>query len=313
MRVLITGSRGFIGRSVGRWAQNFGHEVLGLGRAALPAPDWTGGYAPSQGTVADLSARLRDFAPDVVLHAAGTASVAASLEDPRRDFEDSVVTLANTLEAVRKSEANPVIVVPSSAAVYGNPKQIPVPEDSPLHPISPYGFHKAACELIAQEYASCFGLRLILCRFFSLFGPLQRRLLVWDLYQRFTDQGAQAFLEGTGTETRDFISVEDAATVLFRLLEAHPPQTGEAMIVNVASGLETSVLELAELMRELLNSDKAITCRGVERRGDPRRWRADISRLNSLLPDWQAQPLRKAVADCVRNWAGADTKHHHAS
>src|SRR5262249_48327157 len=152
---------------------------------------------------------IRDFAPDVLLHAAGTASVGGSLRAPFDDLRAALLTWANVLEGVRVSQHRPLLIFPSSAAVYGEVTELPVREDMPVQPISPYGFHKVMCELLAREYAECFDLSIVVCRLFSVFGVDQRRLLVWESFERLSDAEGPAWLEGTGEESRDYLAVED--------------------------------------------------------------------------------------------------------
>ena len=153
MKVLITGSTGFIGGSLGRYGAQAGHTVMGTGRSPEPTKEWPGLYLPNDTSAESLSEIVSNFDPNVLLHAAGTASVGASLVDPLADFEGSVSVCANMLEAVRRSGKNPLVFIPSSAAVYGNPAALPVDEETKIQPISPYGFHKAMCETLARESA----------------------------------------------------------------------------------------------------------------------------------------------------------------
>jgi UDP-glucose 4-epimerase len=306
LRILVTGSGGFVGGDFGRAAARAGHEVLGLGRASQPEVGWPGHYAQADVTASDLAELFASFRPEVVIHAAGTASVAASFKSPPDDLRASVSTLANVLDSVRRSGARPLVVFPSSAAVYGNPAQLPINEDAPARPISPYGFHKAACELLAREYAECFGMRVLVCRLFSLFGERQRRLLVWELYRRLKGPDTVAWLEGTGEETRDYLHVEDAAAALLTCSE-HPPVGGGLTTVNVAAGRETRVLELAESVRALVAPSKEIRCRGAARTGDPARWLADTAALRAFAHGWSPRPLEERLAQCISAWEKEDT------
>lgn len=303
MRVLITGSTGFIGGSLGRFAAQAGHTVMGTGRSPEPGKDWPGLYLPNDATAESLAEIVSNFAPDVLFHAAGTASVGASLVDPLADFRGSVGVCANMLEAVRRSGKNPLVFIPSSAAVYGNPAALPVAEQSATQPISPYGFHKAMCETLARESAECFGLKIIVCRLFSVFGASQRRLLIWDLFKQLSDPGEIAWLEGTGSESRDFLHVDDVAAVIFQLAEkfAHSP-SGYFDVINVASGEETTVADIAGRIRDLVAPGKEVRCRGASRPGDPINWRGEISKLHSMAPSWQPRPTITALNDCVTAW-----------
>lgn len=311
MKVLVTGSRGFVGGSVGRWASRAGHTVLGLGRSSQPEADWAGHYAQADVASTDLSGIIKKFAPDVLLHAAGTASVGASLDSPLDDLRAALLTWANTLDGVRRSGVRPLIIFPSSAAVYGNPQKLPVAEDEAIRPISPYGFHKSMCEFLAQEYSICFGLEIIVCRFFSLFGEAQRRLLVWELYQQFAGSAPMASLLGTGEESRDYLHIDDAAATIFHLIESRrqKDERGGLLIANVASGEETMVLHLAGRIRDLVAPEKKIHCQGIDRPGDPRAWRADISLLRSLAPRWQPAPFPLTLSQCVTAWQKERTAH----
>ena len=201
MRILITGSSGFIGGSLGRFAANAKHEVLGLARRSQADHDWPGKHQAVDVAHADISGIVSEFVPDMIFHGAGTASVSGSIESPLDDFRAAAVTWANVLDGIRRSGLRPVVMFPSSAAVYGNPKELPVREDAPVAPISPYGFHKAACELLAREYSECFGLTLVVCRIFSVFGPSQRRLLVWELFDQLSGPEPVVWLGGTGRES----------------------------------------------------------------------------------------------------------------
>jgi len=305
VRLLITGISGFIGGSVGRYAEQTGHEVMGTGRANEVTKSWPSLYTQSAGAE-NLATIIRRFQPDVVIHAAGSASVGASVEEPLNDFRGSVQTSVEVLEAVRRSGRRPIVVISSSAAVYGNPASLPVSEDAALQPISPYGFHKAACELLAREYAECFGLKVLVCRFFSVFGPAQRRLLVWEVYRQLTGPEQVVWLRGSGEETRDFLYIDDLAAALLALVENFETWQKDYLLLNVASGVETSVLQLAEMIREAVAAEKEIRCRGQQQKNDPLRWRADISRVRTLLPRWRPRGLSDGLAACTAAWRQMD-------
>ena len=304
IRILVTGSRGFIGGSVGRFASRAGHQVLGIARSSQPEADWPGRYGSADVLHTPLAEMIAKFSPDVLLHGAGTASVGASFATPLEDLRATVMTWANVLEGVRHSGVRPVILFPSSAAVYGNPATLPITEDAPIAPVSPYGFHKAACEWIAREYAECYGLNILICRLFSVFGPRQRRLLVWELFEQISGPEHVIHLQGTGQETRDYLFSEDLADVLLKIA-THPAcqvPRGTIQVLNVASGQETGVLDLAQQLGTLLASNKPLACRGTDRPGDPRRWAADVSGLSALLPDWQPRSLAAGLKQCLASW-----------
>lgn len=302
MKILITGSRGFIGGSLGRFAAAAGHEVLGVARASQPEPTWPGAYAQADVAYADLAGVIKDFEPDAVFHGAGSASVGGSLAAPIDDLRAAVLTWANLLDSVRRSGNRPAVIFPSSAAVYGNPEHLPISEDAPASPISPYGFHKAACELLAREYAVCFGLRVTIGRVFSVYGPAQRRLLVWELTEQFLQGGEdQVWLQGTGDESRDYLYVDDLASAVLELAAA-PRETAGFDVVNLASGQQISVMELAEQIRRMVAPHKSIRCRGMTRPGHPKQWQADVTRLHALAPNFKPRSLTAGLTECLRTW-----------
>lgn len=308
MRLLVTGCTGFLGSNIGRLAALKGHILLGTGRLSRPGDEWPGEYIQN-----DLSSEcpslIENFMPDVVLHAAGPAAVGSSFSQPVEDLKAGVTTWANLLESVRRSKARSLVLFPSSAAVYGNPNSLPVREEDAIAPISPYGFHKAACELLAREYSECFNLDILTCRFFSIFGPTQRRLLIWELYQQFTGTGSTVWLDGTGTEVRDYLEIGEVTAILFRLIDRWMQSRTESQnskrahrIVNIASGEEIGVLDLARELSNLTCPEKTIRCRGIERRGEPQTWRADVSLLRAMMPSWRPKPFLLALSECVAAW-----------
>jgi UDP-glucose 4-epimerase len=312
MRILITGSRGFMGGSVGRLAARAGHDLLGVSLSSQPERDWTGRHLRADASCANLVPVIREFKPDAIFHAVGPASVGASFNSPMEDFRIALLTWSHLLDCVRRSGHRPLIFFPSSAAVYGNPSTLPVDEQGGIAPISPYGFHKAACELLAHEYAECFGLHLVVCRFFSIFGAAQRRLLIWELYERLTAVNATVWLEGTGKESRDYLDIQDAAATLLQLSVklSRRHQQGNCVTVNIARGEETKILDLAQTMRDMVAPKKKIRSRGLPRPGDPVRWCADVSLLESLLPQWRARPLAQSLTQCLAVWRNGSNGSH---
>jgi UDP-glucose 4-epimerase len=303
VKVLITGSGGFIGGSVGRYLVRVGYQVLGTARSANAPDDWPGEYLQADLSSNRFAEIVTGFGPDVLVHAAGSASVSLSLVDPLADLHDTAFTCAQVLDGVRQAGAKPLIILPSSAAVFGNPTVLPINEETPVQPISPYGFHKAVSELLAREYAECFDLNIVVCRFFSVFGFAQRRLLVWELYKQLVGPEQTVWIDGSGSESRDFLYIEDLAAVLVGLIEKlGQTSAGRYLVLNVGSGIETDVMTLAKQLQDLVAPDKEIRCRGNVRKNDPVRWCADVSRLKALLPSWQPRSLSEGLALCVAAW-----------
>jgi UDP-glucose 4-epimerase len=305
MRVLITGARGFIGSSLAEIAVRNGYEVLGIGRSAQPPADWSGHYAWADVALTDLAPIINGFGPDLVVHCAGSASVKGSLVSPLDDLRAAALTLANTLDGIRRSKLRPILVFPSSAAVYGNPATLPVSEDELCRPISPYGFHKLAAEMLVHEYCTCYSLRAVICRIFSVLGERQRRLLLWDLYQQFVGPSAEVVIQGSGEESRDFIHIEELCDTLLECRQHAETLPSNNCVLNVASGVETRIKTVALLMKEILDSSKPLVFSGVQRVGDPTRWVADRTKLDNLGTEIRVPELSISMEKVIRSWQRA--------
>ena len=245
---------------------------------------------------AELANIFTGSQPDVILHCAGSANVGASVVNPMADLDGNLHSLYQLLLALKSFEKRPKLIFFSSAAVYGNPKQLPVRETDALAPISPYGVHKLMCEELCRYYNRVHGYRTRAIRIFSAYGSGLRKQLLWDIYQKYQNTG-EIRLFGTGDETRDFIHVSD----IMRAIELILAYDGGEEVFNVANGEEVSIRELAELYAAELGEDAGIvTFSGETKVGDPQNWRADISLLKKTGYQKQTE-LKSGIADYV-NW-----------
>jgi UDP-glucose 4-epimerase len=298
MRWLITGGNGFLGLSAAEYLARAGNSVSGLARQSR-LPNWFRrlDYPTSIEALADV---IRGEQPDCILHAAGAASVGESWMAPARDFVDSVQAWQALLEATRQSELKPKLFLPSSAAVFGDPDRLPIPEDAARRPISPYGFHKLVCEQLAEEYALLWEMPIVICRLFSVFGPRQRRLLVWELVEQIMSDGPIIRLQGTGLEERDYLAVSEIAKALDSL--AKQRSTDSLQSFNFGSGTSLRVIDLIDILQQLTGVQKPVVRGRRGRHGDPLHWQADNSRLREALPDWCPLPLEDGLAECLVAW-----------
>jgi UDP-glucose 4-epimerase len=278
--VLITGVTGFIGRYVAREFSQQGWNVVGLGtrppenapvqnleryeQISLPSPK--------------LGNLIREIQPQICIHCAARASVPLSVTEPQMDFEDGVRVTFDLLNNLRLHSPECKTIYLSSAAVYGNPQSLPVDEKHPLNPISPYGYHKLICEQICREFYQIYQLPTATVRIFSAYGPGLRRQVMWDIaHKALTD--SVICLQGTGTESRDFIHARDIAVAMVLLAEKSPCQ---ADIYNLASGRETTIGELADLVVDSLGSQLQVNFNGIVPIGNPLHWKADDNYIKTL-------------------------------
>jgi UDP-glucose 4-epimerase len=277
-RALVLGAGGFIGSNAANSLSRAGWTVSGAGRSMRHKATHEQRFTRGDFSDARFTSKLLgDLTPDVIVFAAGPADVQQSYVDPVRDFSNQLLPLINVLDAARKLSRVPAVLLVSSAAVYGNPAAIPVGEDAPLAPISPYGFHKIQQELLLDEYRKVFGVRTCKARVFSTYGPGLRHLAVWDIAQRALR--GDFSLHGSGQESRDYLHVHDVGRGLAHLCR-HAPFEGEA--INIASGQETPIGDLARMIYAGLGVQGEPRFQGDELSGSPLRWRADVSRLHAL-------------------------------
>ncbi|MFN6039010.1 MAG: NAD-dependent epimerase/dehydratase family protein, partial [Bacteroidota bacterium] len=196
-------------------------------------------------------------------------------ESPFSDFESNSTQLFKVLDNIRLHAPLCKVVHFSSAAVYGNPDTLPIDENIKPNPLSVYGFHKLISENIANEFYKIYGVKSICLRPFSVYGPGQKKLLFWDIYKKHMNEESIK-LFGTGNETRDFIYIEDLILALELCMNN---AEFNAQSINIACGNEISIREAATIFCKALETDKALIFSNNVKKGDPLRWKADISKL----------------------------------
>lgn len=281
--VLVTGAYGFIGRYVARKLAHDGCHVIGLGHGSWAREEWrTWGIAEWHSADITLETLITYAGePDVIVHCAGSGSVGFSMTHPYQDFQRTVATTLAVLEFARLYAPQARVAYPSSAGVYGMVQKLPIVETDPLSPASPYGVHKCLAEDLCQSYAKHFGIAVAVVRLFSVYGVGLRKQLLWDASQKIM-RGEHSFF-GTGEEIRDWLHVEDAASLL---ITAAAHASKECPIVNGGSGLGITVREVLTELFACFERADAPNFSGTVRSGDPAGYVADISRARH----WGWQP-----------------------
>lgn len=298
MKLLILGSQGFIGRHLADDAIVRGWSVVGCDLIEAGATTYP--YHKISLLSGDFEQLFVGNQYDFCINAAGSGSVPFSLTHPLSDFEANVSGVIHVLETIRRYNPTCGYLHISSAAVYGNPVQLPIEESAVLSPLSPYGWHKKMSEQLCLEYFHQFGVRTAITRPFSVYGPGLRKQLFWDVCQKLLKAQGSLELWGTGRESRDFIYVGDLVQSIWAIL-TNGRLGGD--IYNVATGIETTIEEAVKLFVEALQKDIKVVFNQQVRPGDPLYWRADISRLSNLgfKPAFSLQEGIELTANWIRS------------
>ena len=277
--VLITGGAGFVGSHLAEAlvADNDVRvlDILSSGsREHVPdGAELIVGDVTDPETVAEAMDGV-----DLVFHEAAMVSVEQSVENPPASNRVNAAATVNLLECARREDAR--VVLASSSAIYGHPDSVPVSEDDPKEPTSPYGIDKLALDHYARRYHDLYGLETVALRYFNVFGPRQNpeySAVVSVFFDQAAD-GGPLTIEGDGEQTRDFVDVSDV--VRANLLAATTDRVGEAF--NVGTGHSVTINELAEMVAEL--ADEKVEISHVEPRpGDIRHSEADVSKIRDAL------------------------------
>lgn len=303
VNALVTGGAGFIGRHVVSQLLNHGATVRvvdDLSRASsgsLNEFDACSGYLGLiQGDVADGTTLQEGLAGvDTIFHLAALVAVGSSVSAPVDAARTNILGTLNILEAAREADLRIVLV--STCHVYASARE-PLDEKAPTRPVSPYAASKLAADDLAIGYEHAFQLRQTIVRPFNVYGPWQRDDLEGGVVARFIKAALMRNpieLHGTGSQTRDFVFVEDAA----RGIVAAAVDTGIGRTINLATGLETSIGDLARVI-----DGGAGNIRHVPHpygRSEVDRYVGDASVATELLA-WSARtPLLEGIAR-TRQW-----------
>ena len=294
MKVVVTGGAGFIGSHLCEHLELSGHQVLAIDdlsrgrRENLPEsiPLETIGIGESS-----VGALLAEFRPQALVHLAAQVDARRSLEDPVFDAQVNVLDTVRLFAAAVQAGVKRIVFA-SSAAVYGDPEEIPTREESPLAPLSPYGVAKLAGEGYLAFFARQHGIAASSLRFANVYGPRQQSVgeagVVAVFCQRLlADQPVT--LHGDGRQTRDFIYVGDVARACVASLSGPPG------VYNVATGIETDVRTLfGRIAGELRPGSEPV--HGPAVTAEPRRSALDPALASSALGFRAERELRAGLA-----------------
>jgi UDP-glucose 4-epimerase len=308
MRVLVTGGAGYIGSVVTAALLEGGHEVTVLDDLSTGHEDAVPeGARFVRATLQDSAPVLADVRPEAVLHFAAKSLVGQSQEAPELYWENNVGGTLALLEAMRAAGCRR-IVFSSTAATYGEPEQVPIPEDAPTRPTNTYGASKLAVDAMLTSYAVAYSFAAVSLRYFNVggaaYGRGERHMTETHLIPIALQVAAGSrealtvygddYATPDGTCIRDYVHVQDLAAA--HLLALPAPAPGEHRIYNLGSGTGFSVQEMVDAVREATGHPLPVVV-GPRRAGDPARLVASSARIHQDLGWTPAHTLQEIVAD----------------
>ena len=250
MKVFITGGSGFIGLPLVKRLLEQGHEVKVLDLQKLDVEHENLEFI-NKSILDKLS---EDFkGSDIVYHFAAILGVDNSDNKPLETMKINLEGSVNVFKSVIEAGVKHVIYV-SSSEVYGEPRELPIKEDSVKGPVSTYGVSKLAAEIYAKAYTREFGTDIRIVRFFNVYGPRQSNNFVIPIFINKALDNKPLEVFGNGSQTRCFTYVEDAVNGILTVVGKG--KSGE--VYNIGNNKPTTVLELAQIIKELTGSNSEI-------------------------------------------------------
>jgi dTDP-glucose 4,6-dehydratase len=295
-RVLVTGGAGFISSNVIRHLlEHTRYEVVSLDALTYagnlenlaevmshPRLSFVHGDVRDAALVYDVVAEV-----DVIVNAAAESHVEKSIDEGASEFVTTNVEGTQILlDAIRETPVERFLLI-SSSEVYGTAEYAPMDEEHPLNPRSPYAATKAGGDRLAYSYFVTYGLPIVIVRPFNNYGPRQHPEKV---VPRFVTQalcGEPLTVHGDGHASRDWLYVDDDAEAIEALIEA-PVDSVAGEVVNVATGRDLSVAEIADLVLEAVGNPDAIVTHVDERPGQVDRHVGSTDKIEALT-GWRAR------------------------
>lgn len=298
MKILVTGGAGYVGSACLRYVAEQGHEVLAYDNLLMGHAEAVEGHAIVEGDIADtdrLTATLKDFGADAVMHFAAATYVGESVEKPELYYRNNVLGTLSLLNAMRAAEVSKLLFS-STCATYGMAEAETMSEATPLDPVSPYARTKLAVEWMIRDFAHAYDMGFTLLRYFNASGAdadgrhgedhtpeshliplvLQVPLGQRDRIMVFGDD----YPTPDGTCIRDYVHTRDLASAHLKAIEATEVGTDE--VYNIGTGNGQSVLQILEACEEV--TGQAIPREIAPRRaGDPPKLVADPTKLRTQL------------------------------
>lgn len=317
MRVLLTGTAGFIGMHCAERLHARGDEVLGLDNlspyypvelkaARLARLEPLSRFRFEQLDIADaaaLQACFAAFRPELVLHLAAQAGVRYSLQNPAPYVQSNLVGFANLLECCRHHRPKHLVFA-SSSSVYGSNTKLPWSESDRVdHPVSLYAATKRSNELMAHAYCHLFGMPATALRYFTVYGPWGRPDMSPSLFARAIMAGEPIEVFNRGDMLRDFTYIDDAVEATLRLLDRPPGDKPPFCVYNVGNHRPTELLGYIAALEKALGRRAVVELRPMQP-GDVKATYADNKRLADATGFTPSTPLEEGIERFARWFKG---------
>jgi UDP-glucose 4-epimerase len=287
VKILVTGAAGFIASHVADAYVSAGHEVVivddlsrGAERNVNPKARFYRCDIRDREAIENI---FKSEKPEIVNHHAAQMDVRRGVREPLFDAQVNILGSLNLMEAALAHGTKRFIYIASAGAGYGEPKQRLVPEDYPINPITPYGISKHTGEHYLFTFHVLYGLEYVVLRYGNVYGPRQSSQGEAGVFAIFSEQmldDVRPVIYGDGSKVRDYVYISDVVAANVAALEL-----GSNEIINVSTGVETTDLEVFQLVRNLLG--KRVEPEYVAKRpGEIDNICLDISKAKLLL-NWE--------------------------
>lgn len=292
-KCLVTGGAGFIGSNLVDRLIDEEYEVVVIDDLSTGRKDYINPQArfynvdiTSSGDVESVFAKeSQEGKINYIFHLAAQVDVRVSVDDPYKDNKINLIGGINVLENARKNNAEKILFISTGGAVYGDVEEIPTTESKIPEPVSPYGIHKLALEKYLNYYYQVYGVPYCIFRLANVYGPRQYKDGEAGVITIFIDNvvnGRQSILYGDGSQTRDFVYVDD---VVEAFLKGVNKATTD--VFNISTGVETRVSEIIKIMESIIGEKMDLQFQNP-RPGEQQRSCLDLSKAEQIL-GWKPQ------------------------
>ena len=299
LRVLVTGGLGFIGSHLSRRLVDLGYDVVvldDLSHACCAEVDGAEVVKANLRYADGLKRALNGV--EAVYHLAALTDVSESIRRPLLYHSVNTEGTLNLLDCCRRVGVDRIIYT-SSCAVYGEPVKLPIGEDHPTNPLSPYAASKLAAEAYCRVYAHCYPMNITVFRLFNVYGPRQSSQYA-GVISRFVERvkaGKPPIIYGSGEQSRDFIHVSDVVDCLVKALNS---KGSGFTVFNLGSGRAVKISEVAEIVLKLSGRADLKPIRKPARRGEVFASCADVSRVEEVLGFKARKRLEEGLTELLQ-------------